>query len=90
MDAPTYPFRPIHSVKALALALGESEQLLERLAARADRMYRHVPQEKKVKPGKPRETRDTYDAHEPLKRGQRKLVDRLLSKAIFPDRKSVV
>lgn len=84
MDAPRYPFRPIHSVKALALALGESEQLLERLAARADRMYRHVPQEKKVKPGKPRETRDTYDAHEPLKRVQRKLVDRLLSKAVFP------
>lgn len=84
MDAPTYPFRPIHSVKALALALGESEQLLERLAARADRMYRHVPQEKKVKPGKPRETRDTYDAHEPLKRVQRKLVDRLLSKVVFP------
>ncbi|MNJ44509.1 reverse transcriptase [compost metagenome] len=84
MDAPRYPFRPIHSIRALALALGESEQLLERLAARADRMYRHVPQEKKVKPGKPPETRDTYDAHEPLKRVQRKLVDRILSKAKFP------
>lgn len=81
MEAPLYPYKPIHSVRALALALGESEQLLERLAARADRMYRHVPQEKKGKPG---ETRDTYDAHEPLKRVQRKLVDRLLSKAVFP------
>jgi hypothetical protein len=65
----------------LALALGESEQLLERLAVRADRMYRHVPQEKKGKPG---ETRDTYDAHEPLKRVQRKIVDRVLSRASFP------
>jgi hypothetical protein len=81
MEAPAYPFKPIHSTKALALALGESEQLLERLAARADRMYRHVPQKKK---GKPDETRDTYDAHEPLKRVQRKIVDRVLSKAIFP------
>jgi hypothetical protein len=81
MEAPTYPFRPIHSTQALALALGESEQLLERLAIRADRMYRHVPQEKKGRPG---ETRDTYDAHEPLKRVQRKLVDRVLSKAVFP------
>ncbi|MGE8188199.1 reverse transcriptase family protein [Pseudomonas sp. NPDC086278] len=78
MDAPTYPFKPIHSIQALALALGESERLLERLAIRADRMYRHVPQEKKGK------KRDTYDAHEPLKRVQRKLVDRVLSKAIFP------
>lgn len=78
MDAPTYPFKPIHSIQALALALGESERLLERLAIRSDRMYRHVPQEKKGK------KRDTYDAHEPLKRVQRKLVDRILSKAIFP------
>ncbi|SEO79503.1 reverse transcriptase family protein [Pseudomonas sp. NFACC39-1] len=78
MDAPTYPFKPIHSIQALALALDESERLLERLAIRADRMYRHVPQEKKGK------RRDTYDAHEPLKRVQRKLVDRVLSKAIFP------
>lgn len=81
MDAPTYRFKPIHSMRALALALGESEQLLQRLAVRADRMYRHVPQEKKGRPG---ETRDTYDAHEPLKRVQRKLVDRILSKATFP------
>lgn len=85
MEAPTYPFKAIHSVRALALALGESEQLLQRLAVRADRMYRHVPQEKKVKPGQPPETRDTYDAHEPLKRVQRKLIDRILSKAVFPE-----
>ncbi|MBP1125238.1 MULTISPECIES: reverse transcriptase family protein [Pseudomonas] len=81
MEAPIYPFKPIYSAQSLALALGESEHLLERLAVRADRMYRHVPQKKKGKPG---ETRDTYDAYEPLKRVQRKLVDRVLSKAIFP------
>lgn len=78
MDAPTYPFKPIHSIQALALALGENERLLARLAIRADRLYRHVPQEKKGK------KRDTYDAHEPLKRVQRKVVDRILSRAIFP------
>lgn len=84
MDAPVYPFKPIHNTRALSLALGESEPLLERLAIRADRMYRHVPQEKKVKPGQPPEIRDTYDAHEPLKRIQRKIVDRVLSRASFP------
>lgn len=79
MEAPTYPFKPIHSLRALALALGESELLLGRLAVRASRMYRHVPQEKKN--GK---RRDTYDAHEPLKRVQRKIVDRILSRVVFP------
>ncbi len=81
MDAPTYPFKPIYSLRALALALGEDERLLERVAARADRMYRHVPQEKKGTKG---EIRHTYDAHEPLKRVQRKVVDRILAKAKFP------
>lgn len=84
MEAPVYSYRAIHSIRALALALGESEHLLKRLAIRADRMYRHVPQDKKVKPGMPPETRDTYDAHEPLKRIQRKIVDRVLSRASFP------
>lgn len=84
MDAPVYPFKPIHNIRALSLALGESEQLLQRLAIRANRMYRYVPQEKKVKPGQPPETRDTYDAHEPLKRIQRKIVDRVLSRVSFP------
>jgi hypothetical protein len=79
MEAPTYPFKPIHSIRALALALGESESLLLRLAVRAGGMYRHVPQEKKTG-----ERRDTYDAHEPLKRVQRKIVDRILSRVIFP------
>jgi len=41
-------------------------------------MYRHVPLEKKGK------KRDTYDAHDHLKRVQRKIVDRILSKVVFP------
>lgn len=79
MDAPQYPFKPIYGLRALALALGESEQLLIRLATRSDQMYRHVPHIKKNG-----EQRDTYDAYEPLKRVQRKIVDRILSKVIFP------
>lgn len=42
-------------------------------------MYRYVPQLKKSG-----EKRDTYDAHEPLKAVQRKIVDRILSKVNFP------
>ncbi len=79
MDGPVYPYNSIYSFHALALALGESEQLLTRLAARSDRMYRYVPQEKKNG-----DRRDTYDAHHPLKRVQRKIVDRILSRVIFP------
>lgn len=79
MDAPKYPFKPIHSLRALALALGESESLLVRLAARAGGMYRSVPQKKKNG-----DKRETFDAHEPLKRVQRKIVDRILAKVYFP------
>jgi hypothetical protein len=79
MEAPVYPCNSIYSVRALALALGESEQLLIRLAARCNRMYRYVPQTKKNG-----DKRDTYDAHHPLKRVQRKIVDRILSRVVFP------
>lgn len=79
MDAPLYPFKPIHSMKALALTLGESTELLESLATRSSNLYRHVPQIKKD--GTPR---DTYDAYQPLKRIQRKIVDQLLARVRFP------
>lgn len=49
------------------------------IAKRASNMYRHVPQKKKN--GEPR---NTYDAYEPLKRIQRKIVDRILSRTQFP------
>lgn len=79
MDAPSYPHKPIHSLKALALALGEPVVLLESLAKRSPKLYRHVPQTKKDG-----SSRNTYDAHEPLKRVQRKIVDRLLAHVSFP------
>lgn len=80
MDAPRYPFKPIHSLKALSLALGESVELLESLAKRGSNLYRHVPQTKKDG-----SVRDTYDAHEPLKAIQRKIVDRFLVRVRYPD-----
>ncbi|KIQ36882.1 MULTISPECIES: reverse transcriptase family protein [Pseudomonas] len=80
MDAPFYPHSPIHSVKALARALGEPAERLLALAQRSSRLYRYVPQTKKdgVTP------RHTYDAYEPLKTIQRKIVDRMLCKVIYP------
>lgn len=79
MEAPHYPFKPIFSLKALSLTLGEPVELLESLAKRSSNLYRHVPQTKKD--GTPR---DTYDACEPLKAIQRKIVDRLLARVRFP------
>lgn len=80
MDAPFYPHSPIHSVKALARALGEPAERLLALAQRSSRLYRYVPQTKKdgVTP------RHTYDAYEPLKTIQRKIVDRMLCKVTYP------
>ncbi|RMO77517.1 reverse transcriptase [Pseudomonas syringae pv. primulae] len=80
MDAPFYPHSPVHSVKALARALGEPAERLLALAQRSSRLYRYVPQTKKdgVTP------RHTYDAYEPLKTIQRKIVDRMLCKVIYP------
>lgn len=80
MDAPFYPHSPIHSISALSRALGEPVERLLALAQRSSRLYRYVPQTKKdgITP------RHTYDAHEPLKTIQRKIVDRMLSKVTFP------
>lgn len=80
MDAPHYPCNPIRSLKALSLALGESVELLQSLAKRSSNLYRHVPQTKKDG-----SVRDTYDAHEPLKAIQRKIVDKFLARVRYPD-----
>ncbi|MBC3422317.1 reverse transcriptase family protein [Pseudomonas sp. RW3S2] len=80
MDALHYPHSPIYSVSALARALGEPTERLIALAKRGSRLYRYVPQTKKD--GKT--PRHTYDAHEPLKTIQRKIVDRILSKISYP------
>lgn len=79
MDAPIYPYKSIHNIKTLSLALGEPANSLENISQHAFKMYRYVPQKKKNG-----ETRDTYDAHLPLKLIQRKIVDRILSKITFP------
>ncbi|MGA3681162.1 reverse transcriptase family protein [Pseudomonas graminis] len=81
MDAPFYPHSSINSIKALARALGEPAERLLALAQRSSRLYRYVPQTKKdgITP------RHTYDAHEPLKTIQRKIVDRVLSKVTYPE-----
>lgn len=80
MDAPRYPCKPIHSLKALSLALGEPAELLQSLAKRSSNLYRHVPQTKKDG-----SARDTYDAYEPLKAIQRKIVDKFLARVRYPE-----
>ncbi|GGH96306.1 RNA-directed DNA polymerase [Pseudomonas fluvialis] len=80
MDAPRYPCKSIHSLKALSLALGEPVELLLSLAKRSSNLYRHVPQTKKDG-----SVRHTYDAHEPLKKVQRKIVDKFLARVRYPD-----
>ena len=79
MEAPLYPHRPIYSIKALSLTLAEPEALLVAIAKRSSNLYRYVPQKKRD--GSPR---DTFDAYEPLKAIQRKIVDRILTKVKYP------
>lgn len=79
MESPRYPFKPIHSLKALSLALGEPQELLVSLAKRSSSLYRYVPQLKKDG-----SRRDTYDAYQPLKAIQRKIVDRLFTRVCYP------
>ncbi|WP_030128529.1 reverse transcriptase family protein [Pseudomonas sp. QTF5] len=80
MDSPLYPYKSIHNIKSLALLLGETVPLLNKLAEDSHKMYRRVPQVKKDG-----SERETFDAHEPLKSVQRKIVDRLLAKVSYPD-----
>lgn len=80
MDSPLYVYRSIHNIKSLALLLGETVPLLNKLAEDSHKMYRRVPQVKKDGT-----ERETFDAHEPLKTVQRKIVDRLLAKISYPD-----
>ncbi len=59
--------------------LGVSPELLVRLAATSSGLYREVLQQKKDK-----SVRVTFDAFQPLKKVQRKIVDRLLVHVIYP------
>ncbi|BAP44744.1 RNA-directed DNA polymerase [Pseudomonas sp. StFLB209] len=79
MDAILYHCRPIYSLKSLALALGESVEFLGWLACQADSLYRPVQLVKKD--GTPRYA---YDARADLKKVQRKIVDRILARVVYP------
>ncbi|HGK6526374.1 reverse transcriptase family protein [Pseudomonas aeruginosa] len=79
MDAPYYPCKPIYSLRALSLFLGEPAETLLRLSKNADHMYRLVPQKKKDG-----SLRETFDAYESLKRVQKKLVSRMFGRVRFP------
>lgn len=79
MDAPRYSLKPIYSLMSLSKTLGESVSFLQSLAKRRSNLYRYVPQIKKDG-----SARHTYDAYLPLKQVQRRIVDRILAKVIFP------
>lgn len=79
MDIPRYTQKPIFSLQSLSLRLGESPALLAELARNSHNLYRLVPQQKKDG-----SVRETFDAHQPLKSIQRKIVDRIFSCVIYP------
>jgi len=80
LSRPCFDERPIGSISALARKLGCNRRDLVRIARRADHLYR---------PGKPVVKEDgsirrTYDARPPLKRIQRRILERLLRKVNYP------
>jgi len=78
-NSPSYPHNPIGSVEALAKLLGSSQENLEQIADKSDKLYREVPEKKKD--GTPRLT---YDAFPALKVIQKSIVTKLLRKVNFP------
>lgn len=79
MTTAKYTRKPVYSLKTLGLMLGESPELLLRLGENSSGLYREVLQQKKDK-----SVRVTFDAFQPLKRIQRKIVDRLLVHVDYP------
>lgn len=79
VQKPFYRFAPVKDVQSLAETLLVTSLQLERIAANADKMYRHVPQEKKDG-----STRDTWDAHAQLKAVQERVKNQLLQKIEYP------
>lgn len=79
MNTAKYTRKPVYSLNSLSLMLGESPELLVKLAATSSGLYREVLQEKKDKT-----VRVTFDAFQPLKKVQRKIVDRLLVHVVYP------
>ena len=78
LNKPSYPCEPIRTVAALARTLRLSEAELLRIADRANSSWRMV----KPKPGS---TRETFDAHGPLKALHKQLKNRVFSRVYFPD-----
>jgi hypothetical protein len=79
MNTARYKRKPVYTIKSLGLMLGEKPELLLKLSLSCNQLYREVLQEKKDK-----SVRVTYDAFEPLKKIQRKLVDRLFVFVDYP------
>jgi hypothetical protein len=79
MNTAKYKRKPVYSLDSLSLMLGVDPKLLVKLAVTSNGLYREVLQQKKDK-----SVRVTFDAFEPLKRVQRKIVDRLLARVTYP------
>ena len=75
---PSYPCDPIRTVAALARTLRINEAELLRISDRANTSWRAV----KPEPGS---TRETFDAHGPLKALHKQLKNRIFSRVYFPD-----
>lgn len=75
---PIYPNKPLRSLQVLAKALRVDVETLERLAEKADCLYREV----KPKPGS---NRQIFDARDELKSVHKKIKNEILSRVIFPD-----
>jgi Reverse transcriptase (RNA-dependent DNA polymerase) len=78
LNKPSYPCDPIRTVAALARMLRMNETELLRICDRAHASWRMV----KPEPGT---TRETFDAHGPLKAIHKQLKNRIFSRVYFPD-----
>lgn len=80
MNRPFYSLKPIHSLSALALALGVAETTLSTVAKDAASRYRLAKPIQKPDGS----IRRPFDALEPLKGIHRRIKDRILSRVSFP------
>lgn len=78
---PSYRYEPIRSIPALSRALGYPVAALNRLALRADSLYRLAKPIAKADGS----IRQPFDALEPLKSVHRSLKLRILRRVVFPD-----
>ena len=76
LHKPTYPCKPISSIRALAAMLNATEEV-SKIADAANKMYRTV----KPTPGS---TRQVFDAKHPLKAVHARIKTIVLSRVSFP------